>query len=131
MITVDARRSLLLDAAHNVASIAAFSSYVSEVWPGGLPIVFAALRDKDVDGMAHALGSAATQLVCAPLASPRALPPEELAVRLRRARPDLEITVAASARQALDVAWKGGDIVGAAGSVFLVGELAECLALRA
>jgi dihydrofolate synthase/folylpolyglutamate synthase len=43
--TVDARRSIVMDAAHNPAAVVAFAAYVEEVWPVGVPPVLAALRD--------------------------------------------------------------------------------------
>ena len=48
-------REVLLDAAHNPAGAAALASYLRELEPGRLPLVFAGMRDKDVDGMLRAL----------------------------------------------------------------------------
>ncbi len=128
---VDARRSIVLDAAHNPAAVAAFATYVEEVWPGGVPLVFAALRDKDVKGMLRALGNAVTAIYCPPLASPRALPPDALLAEIRSTRPDLRALAAASPAAALDAAWRLGDVIGAAGSTYLVGEVMASLALPA
>lgn len=130
LVPVGDHRSLVLDAAHNVASVEAFAAYVGEVWPDGLPVVFAAFGDKDVAGMARALGSAASMLVCAPLDSQRALAPDDLARRLAEARPDLRVEVATSLSSALETAWTQGDLIGATGSAFLVGELIDHLALQ-
>ena len=130
LVDVDSQRSILLDAAHNIASIDAFAGYVGEVWPAGLPLVFGAMRDKDMDGMAHALGSTVTALFCPPLTSQRALAPEEVVARLGEARPDLRAVVAPSIGTALDMAWDQGPVIGATGSVFLVGELLAHLGLR-
>ena len=129
--TVDARRSIVLDAAHNVAAVAAFAAYVSEVWPDGLPLVFAALRDKDVPGMLRALGSAPSAIICPPLASPRALPPPAVLAEIRAVRPDLPAVAAPSPAAALEAAWRLGDVIGAAGSTYLVGEIMANLALPA
>ena len=128
---VDARRSIVLDAAHNPAAVAAFATYVEEVWPGGVPLVFAALRDKDVNGMLRALGNAVTAIFCPPLASPRALPPDALLAEIRSTRPDLHALAASSPAAALDAAWRRGDVIGAAGSTYLVGEIMASLALPA
>lgn len=129
--TVDARRSIVLDAAHNPAAVVAFAEYVEEVWPGGVPLVFAALRDKDVPGMLRALGSSATAIFCPPLASPRALPPAALLAEVRDVRPDLRAVETPSPAAALDAAWRQGDVIGAAGSTYLVGEIMASLALPA
>lgn len=126
---VDARRSIVLDAAHNVAAAEAFAAYVREVWPDGVPLVFAALRDKDVAGMLRALAPAATALVCPPLANPRALPPAALLAEIRAVRPDLPAVEAPSPAAALEAAWRLADVIGAAGSTYLVGEIMAGLAL--
>ena len=107
--TVDRRRSIVLDAAHNVAAVAAFAAYIKEVWPDGVPLVFAALRDKDIQGMLRALGSAATAIVCPPLASPRALPPATALAEIRAVRPDLPAVAAPSTAAAVESAWRLGD----------------------
>ena len=131
VLRVGERRRIVLDAAHNAASAAAFAAWVGEVWPRGIPLLFAALRDKDVGGMARALGPAATAVICPPLASPRALPPDAVVARLRAARPDLRVVAAPSLRAALETAWRRGDVIGAVGSTYLVGELLAEPALQA
>lgn len=127
---VDGRRSIVLDAAHNVAAMTAFAEYVAEVWPGGVPLVFGALRDKDVGGMARALGPSATAIVCPPLANRRALPPGEAIAKIRKVRPDLEVVAAPSPAAAIETAWRRGAVVGAAGSTYLVGEVLTAPALQ-
>ena len=127
---VDDRRSIVLDAAHNAAAMAAFSEYVAETWPGGVPLVFAALRDKDVGDMARALGPSATEIICPPLASRRALPPDETIAKIRKARPDLKVVAAPSSAAAIETAWSRSDVIGAAGSTCLVGEVLTAPALQ-
>lgn len=130
LVRVDDRRCIVLDAAHNVAAVAAFAAYAGERWPGGLPLVFGALRDKDAGGMLRALGSAATALFCPPLASRRALSPAALVAKAREARPDLPAAAAPSLGAALETAWSRGATIGAVGSARLVGELLAAPALR-
>lgn len=130
LVAIDSQRSVMLDAAHNVASVAAFASYITEVWPSGLPLVFGALRDKDVGEMARALGSSATTLVCPPLATHRAVAPADLLTKLQAARPDLTAVTAPTTGAALEAAWARGNVIGATGSVFLVGAVAQHLALQ-
>ncbi len=131
VVRVDERRRIVLDAAHNVAAAAAFAAYVNERWSRGMPLLFAALRDKDVGGMARALGSAVTAAICPPLASPRALSPDAVIARMRAARPDLSVVAAPSPRAALETAWRRSDLIGAVGSTYLVGELLAEPALQA
>ena len=127
LVRVDRDRSVLLDTAHNVAAATALGNYVREAFPGGLPFVFGALRDKDVTGMLRALGSAVTRIVCAPIASGRAWTTDQLASIVRQGRDDLPVTVASSPRAALDEAWTTAATAGAAGSIYLVGELIAAL----
>ena len=121
-------RSVLLDAAHNVAAAAAFGDYVREIAPGGVPLVFGALRDKDAAGMVRAIGSAASRIICAPAGSRRERPASELAEVVRRVRPGIPVDVAQGPREALAEAWTHGPLAGAAGSIYLVGSLIEGLA---
>ena len=123
----DARHRVLLDAAHNVAAAAAFGAYVREIAPGGLPLVFGALRDKDAAGMVRAIGPAASRFVCAPAGTPRERPAAELAELVRRVRPGTPVDVARGPLEALAEAWRHGPLAGAAGSIFLVGSLIEGL----
>ena len=80
--------------------------------------------------MAKALGSTATIFVCPPLVSHRALRPEDIVARLDRACPERSAVAAPSLGAALGRAWEQGNMIGATGSVFLVGELLTHLAFR-
>ncbi|MFQ5743519.1 MAG: bifunctional folylpolyglutamate synthase/dihydrofolate synthase [Acidobacteriota bacterium] len=128
---VGGSRPVLLDVAHNPAASRALASHLTELRLRGafdkLHLVFGALADKDVEGMAKALYPAADSLVITEPPSPRALPATELqrlgspptvhsmapdpAVALRRAREN------ASAE----------DLVCVTGSCYLVGALRPCL----
>ncbi len=123
----DPEHRVLLDAAHNVAAAAAFGEYVREIAPGGLPLVFGALRDKDAAGMVRAIGPAASRFVCTPAGTPRERTAAELAEVVRRERPGVPVDVARSPLEALAEAWRHGPLVGAAGSIYLVGSLIEGL----
>ena len=121
----DPGRRVLLDAAHNVAAAAAFGDYVREIAPGGLPLVFGTLRDKDAAGMVRAIGPAASRFVCAPAGTLRERPAAELAEVVRRVRPEAPVDVAQNPREALAEAWRHGPLAGAAGSIYLVGSLID------
>jgi len=123
-------RWVLLDAAHNVAAAAALGRYVAEVYPNGLPLVFAAMRDKDVAGIIRALAPHITRVVCTSLQNPRACRANDLADIIAVTCPDIPTTVHDSPGLALETAWTAGDVVCAAGSACLVGELTELLAQR-
>ena len=123
----DSEHRALLDAAHNVAAAAAFGEYIREIAPGGLPLVFGALRDKDAAGMVRAIGPAASRFVCTPAGTLRERPAPELAEVVRRERPGTPVAVARGPLEALAEAWRHGPLVGAAGSIYLVGSLLEGL----
>ena len=125
LVRVDQRRSLLMDAAHNVAAATALAEYLREAHPAGVHLVFAALRDKDVRGMVEALRDIVTHVTCVPLKTHRAHDSNELAAIVRGVDPALPVRVAESPRAGVDIAWQQGALACAAGSVFLVGELIE------
>ena len=125
LVRVDARRSLLLDAAHNVAAATALAEYLREAHPAGARLVFAVLRDKDARGMVEALRNTVKHVTCVPLKTHRAHDPNELAAIVRGVDPALPVSVAESPRAGVDVAWQQGALACAAGSVYLVGELID------
>jgi dihydrofolate synthase/folylpolyglutamate synthase len=123
MIELPGGRRVLLDAAHNPAGAWALASYLKREFPEPLPIVFGALRDKDVSLMLKALLPAASTIVMTEPATPRAHSAEELAAIARRLSPAAKIAVEPDPVRALDRAWMHCPVVCAAGSIFLVGNL--------
>jgi dihydrofolate synthase/folylpolyglutamate synthase len=123
MIEVPGGRRVLLDAAHNPAGAWALASYLKREFPEPLPIVFGALRDKDVSLMLKVLLPAASTMVMTEPASPRAHTVEELAAIARRLSPAARIDVERDPARALERAWTYCPVVCAAGSIFLVGNL--------
>ena len=131
LLRVDRNRAVILDAAHNVAAAAALADYLREVHPAGVGLVFGALRDKDVRGMIDTLRGAITQVTCVPLKTHRAHDPAELASIVRAVDSALPVGVADSPGTALDTAWRHAQLVCAAGSVYLVGEVIDELRVNA
>lgn len=127
LIRIDDRRSLLLDTAHNVAAAEALGQHLAEVYPKGVPLVFAVSRDKDAVGMMNALGKSITRIVCTSLKNSRAWTAEVLAAKLRETRPELFVDIARSPVAALDTAWKYGNVICATGSIYLIGEIIEAI----
>ena len=128
--TGDARWALL-DAAHNAAAAAALGRYLAEVYPDGLPLVFAAMRDKDVAGMLRPLEPVVTRIVCTAPRSPRAWPADALSTTVAQHCPNVPCAVATSPVAALEMAWHSSKTICVAGSVYLVGEVGSILASRA
>ena len=123
LIELAPNRRVLLDPAHNVAAARALAAHIAAWKPAGLPLVFSALKDKDISGILHALGNTVTRITCTTIDNPRACSIRDLIEITRSARPDLTVTVVSDPFAALLETWKNGPLAVAAGSVFLVGEL--------
>ena len=105
MIEVPGGRRVLLDAAHNPAGAWALASYLKREFPEPLPIVFGALRDKDVTLMLKALLPAASTMVMTQPDTPRAHTAEELAAIALKLAPGAKIEVEPDPARALARAW--------------------------
>ncbi len=116
----DGRRAIL-DAAHNPAGAASLAAYLERWHPGGVPIVFAAMRDKDVDAMIRTLAPAATAFVVTTAPSPRAMAAADLKAMLATLAPGVAVEAVADPVAAVRRAEALGDPVVVAGSIFLAG----------
>jgi dihydrofolate synthase/folylpolyglutamate synthase len=134
-----ASREVLLDGAHNPDGAAALARALDDLRPhladaatgaGGAPVpltlVWASMADKDVHGVVAAVAAARSlagaTIVCTAPASPRALPPGDLATAWRAALPGSDVRIAPDPGSALDLALalaRGPVVV--AGSLYLVG----------
>jgi dihydrofolate synthase/folylpolyglutamate synthase len=124
---VPGKPSLVLDGAHNPAGARSLAAYLR----GGPPFVllFGAMADKDVPGLARELFPLATEIVLTRPRVSRAASPDEIARRSsplgERAR--REPSVARALRLAR--AGRAGTVVVVAGSLYLVGAV-KALLLR-
>ena len=121
-------REIILDAAHNPAGAAALASYLRGLEGAGSTkpaLVFAAMRDKDVDGMLTVLLPAIGRVVVTRPSNPRAANPEELAARIRAIAPALPIDIVSPPAAALAAATKISRLVVVAGSIFLLGDVMQ------
>ena len=116
-------REILFDAAHNPAGAATLASYLREFEAKPLPLVFAGMHDKDLEGMLRALLPAVGPLVVTRASNRRSAEPERLAELALRIAPGTSVTVAASPAEALDIAWRTSPRIIVAGSIFLVGDV--------
>jgi dihydrofolate synthase / folylpolyglutamate synthase len=115
-------REWLLDAAHNPAGAASLASYLSASGPPR-PLVFAAMRDKDVRGMFAALLPVVSELIVTRASNPRAADPAWLAEQAHIAAPQLPITIVPMLADALETAWRAAPKIVVAGSIFLLGDV--------
>ncbi len=127
MVEVPDGRRVLLDAAHNPAGAWVLASYLKREFPEPLPIVFGAMRDKDVALMLKNLLPAASAMVMTEAATPRAHGAAELAQIARKIAPKAKIDVEPDPKRALERAWRRCPVACVAGSIFLVGDILGAL----
>jgi dihydrofolate synthase/folylpolyglutamate synthase len=120
---------LLLDGAHNPAGARALARYLADRRP--FVLLFAAMDDKDVAGLARALFPLASAVVLTRPRQPRAMDPRVLAQRAghraaEAAREPSVFRALARARHLARARGLGTPVV-VAGSLFLVGEVKRSL----
>ena len=116
-------REILFDAAHNPAGAATLASYLRELDTGRLPLVFAGMNDKDLEGMLRPLLPVVGPLVVTRASNRRSADPERLVYLARQIAPATSVTLAASPLEALDIAWRTSPRIIVAGSIFLLGDV--------
>jgi len=117
---------VLLDAAHNPAGARALAAYLREAAPGGVTLVFGAMRDKAVSDILTALAPAVRSIVCVTAPSPRAASAEELAGLARGL--GLNAEAVPDPIEGVQRACGHGRLAVVAGSIFLIGPVREWLA---
>jgi dihydrofolate synthase/folylpolyglutamate synthase len=119
-------RTVFIDGCHNPDGAAALGLFLADT---GLAadLVFGAMADKDIEGMAGVLAPMVHRIRLVPAASDRAASPEELARRFARWRDDAEPSPSLAA--ALDelLSDETSETIIVAGSLYLVGEARSLL----
>jgi len=133
MELVPGRPDMLLDGAHNRASMERLMEGLAQHFPGRpLVFVFASAADKDIDGMLAVLAQkgGGAPVVFTRTDNPRAAAPADLATwfaacggRGDETAPDTQAALAAARRRTPE-----GGLVVVCGSLYLVGEAKESLA---
>ena len=116
-------RAVLLDGCHNEEGAASLAGFLADAGLAGrCPLVFGAMADKDVEGIARLLFPAVLGVTLVPAPSPRAATAKELARRVPSAPGGVSRgRDAAEAIEAL-LARGGSAPIIVAGSLYLVGE---------
>ena len=114
---------VLIDAAHNPAGAAALASYLEDTRTARLPIVFAAMADKDAAGMIKALAPVASMFVATSVPHARARSADEMAAEIRKHAPGVDVIAVAPAEAAVARALEHSPKAAAAGSIYMVGPL--------
>jgi dihydrofolate synthase/folylpolyglutamate synthase len=115
-------REALLDAAHNGAGARALGGYLASLGQKR-PLVFAAMRDKDVATMLSALAPHVSKIVVTQASNPRAGEPSTLAAIASTVAPDLPVEITTSPAEALSHAWSTSPRIVVAGSIFLLADV--------
>ena len=123
---------LLLDAAHNPAGAAALASYLQDTGSKKLPIVFAAMADKDLKNMIAALAPVASAFIATTVPNSRARSADQLADEIRMMVASIPVEAVASPEAAVERAFElthrslGGSAsrrAVACGSIYMIGPL--------
>jgi dihydrofolate synthase/folylpolyglutamate synthase len=126
---VSQRPYLVLDGAHNPASVRALCRAVEELVPSERRIlIMGIMNNKDVEGVLDEFAPCITTLIATRAQTPRALDPSELAALARMRISDVE--TAGNARAALARARELAgeeDLILVAGSLYLAGNMLEIL----
>src|SRR2546425_1143017 len=122
---------VVIDGAHNRPAAIALAASMTETFPGRKAIlVTGILNDKDLPGMAAALGPIASRVFACRPKTHRAYEAEEVAAAFR---PFAESRVIPSIRDAIDAALRAArvdDIVLITGSIYTAGEALDHLGVR-
>src|SRR2546425_11234374 len=122
---------VVVDGAHNRPAAIALAASMRETFPGRKAIlVTGILNDKDLPGMAAALGPIASRVFACRPKTHRAYEAEEVAAAFR---PFAESHVIPSVREAIDAALRAArvdDIVLITGSIYTAGEALDHLGVR-
>jgi dihydrofolate synthase / folylpolyglutamate synthase len=119
----------LLDAAHNPEGAQALAAYLSSQGHEPLPLVFGAMKDKDVTAMIEALAPHARPLVLTRARTSRSAEPSDLAMIAHEVGVTCPVMVEPDLEVALHVAWRAAPRIVVAGSIFLLGDVMRQLAL--
>lgn len=98
---------VILDVAHNPAGADSLrETWLQQIGPFRAPVIFAALSDKDVAGIAEALEPVVSQWHCVPLQVPRALSAEALQQALDGRTGAGSGTAPTSCHETLEAGWQ-------------------------
>lgn len=119
---------VIVDGAHNAPAAVALGESLRELFPGRKgTLVLGILNDKDLAGMARALGPFAAKVVAARPRTPRAFEPQDVSAAFAPYAPVEVVPDVKEATAAAVGAAKREDIVVVTGSIYTAGEALEAL----
>jgi dihydrofolate synthase/folylpolyglutamate synthase len=113
----------IIDGAHNPSG----AKVLADTWREQFgeeraTIIFAILREKNIDGICSALAPIAARFILPQIRTERALPPNELAIQLSSITPSLPYSITPSVAAALDLARADPEPILITGSLHFAGE---------
>ena len=120
---VAGRGEVIFDAAHNPAGAAMLAAYLAGTFDEKLPLVFAAMRDKNVPSMFDALLPSVSAVVATRASNPRSADTAVLARQAAASAPDVPVIVRPVLADALAAAWDMSPRIVVAGSIFQLGDV--------
>jgi dihydrofolate synthase/folylpolyglutamate synthase len=118
---------VLLDAAHNPEGARALRAYLARWHPERPSLVVGIMRDKDADAILRELLPVTSSVISTAAATPRAMPANELASRVRALDAARAVVAYDDAAAAIDAAVGTSAMVCVAGSIFLAGAVRDRL----
>lgn len=118
------RPLIILDGAHNVEGAQALKKYIQDFCPSPLILIFAIMRDKEIEKIANILFPLAERVMLTRFPYFRASPPEEIEQKIRPFKD--RISIEPNPHKAFNLAKRSAGSDGCVlvtGSLFLVGEI--------
>lgn len=124
-------RRLLIDAAHNADGAAALARFLQRYHRAPPPLVFAAMRDKDIPAILAPLLPVVGPVIATTAPSARASAPSDLSDAIQALDPHRSVAIEPDPAHAVEHAWRHGPLVCVAGSIFLAGAVRSAFHQRA
>lgn len=124
------RDKFLFDGAHNLAGARALRAYIDEFIDRPITMIFGAMKDKDIAGIATALFTKADKLILTQPENPRALLPTELEAFVKERSEIENVFTSRPVKSALQLAREvtpDNGVIVVTGSLYLVGEVKRIL----
>jgi dihydrofolate synthase/folylpolyglutamate synthase len=118
---------VLLDAAHNPEGARALRAYLARWHPERPSLVIGIMRDKDAEAILRELLPVTSSVIATAPDTPRAMPANELASRVRALDAARAVVACDDAAAAIDAAVGTSAMVCVAGSIFLAGAVRDRL----
>jgi dihydrofolate synthase/folylpolyglutamate synthase len=126
---------VVLDGAHNDASIKALTQTLQESYPGkNITFILGISRDKDIKEICHALALVGNNFIMTRADNPRAFHPQDIQSCMGVFKPAASITLTNTVKEALSLAKQKVErdgLIVVTGSLFIVAEARDLLAKKA